>query len=593
MQLFILFIVGAVILGSGAMLSPAWPTREPRIGLAATFFLALIVGGAVWWAELFGWSTLVIDYLLFALVSFVVLGGTLSSAQARAEAKGEEVIADSDQGWPGPEDLAFFAVAALLCCAPLLVMQLPAGTAAQATGLLALTARDGGSFTQLGPYYPDIEVLAAPGFQALTAYLSQQLDQPTPFVQWSVAAVVAFLCVWMAYDLGGELRDKRLGRALALGMIGSLSIAGFFINGFYGELFGLLFGMAFLLCILRVQREGLWLDSLAAGLLLGAVLFVSPAYFVVLSLSTILWLLWNGVGALPSEQAGGAGVVWIGVLVAFLFGTGPWVLNNTEWLLYQSPTPILPDLANLSLLLTHFGSWLLPVAILGAVVAWRSGETWARQALVWALLAFLIALDLGAVGLLATLLPTLTHFLDPARILWLGAAVPMLLLASYGSLWLYERLSATLRRNLRQSAYGLMGLSALGILAGALAAPTLLADPLNTAGPAADDIATMRWLAENAPEDAVILNHPQEGLWAAALAERPVVHLPTLRRLNMADADTPVFDEWQNIQVSELQAANVTYVLVPEGSATPWIELPVGIEPVDDAPAGLYRVRQP
>ena len=36
MPLIIIFILGAVIIGAGVMFSPAWPTREPRIGLNAT-----------------------------------------------------------------------------------------------------------------------------------------------------------------------------------------------------------------------------------------------------------------------------------------------------------------------------------------------------------------------------------------------------------------------------------------------------------------------------------------------------------------------------------------------------------------------------
>ena len=81
MSLFVVFILGAVLLGAGAMLSPAWRTAQPRVALSATLCLALVVGGAVFYAEAFGWDTLVVDYLLFALLSGVVLGGTLSTAQ--------------------------------------------------------------------------------------------------------------------------------------------------------------------------------------------------------------------------------------------------------------------------------------------------------------------------------------------------------------------------------------------------------------------------------------------------------------------------------------------------------------------------------
>ena len=82
MSLFIVFILLAVLLGAGVMLAPAWRTAQPRIGLAATLCLALVTGGAVFYAEIFGWNTLGVDYLLFALLSGVVLGGTLSTAQA-------------------------------------------------------------------------------------------------------------------------------------------------------------------------------------------------------------------------------------------------------------------------------------------------------------------------------------------------------------------------------------------------------------------------------------------------------------------------------------------------------------------------------
>ena len=44
----------------------------------AALALAVVIGGSLFWAMLFGWNTLVIDYLLFALVTVIFLGGTLS-----------------------------------------------------------------------------------------------------------------------------------------------------------------------------------------------------------------------------------------------------------------------------------------------------------------------------------------------------------------------------------------------------------------------------------------------------------------------------------------------------------------------------------
>ena len=214
MQLFIIFVFGAVVLGAGVMLSPAWPTDQPRVALAAALALALVVGGAVFWSEMFSWDTLVIDYMLFALVTAIFLGGTLSSAQARAEARGEELL-DEEQGWPGPRDLAFFAMVGVVLIVIALALPVPLGTNAQETGYMTLAAREGKTFDTLAPYHPEVSYLYAPGSTALTAYLSQQLHQPIPDVQMGVGAVIALLCVWLAYDLGAELRDKRLGRAMA------------------------------------------------------------------------------------------------------------------------------------------------------------------------------------------------------------------------------------------------------------------------------------------------------------------------------------------------------------------------------------------
>src|SRR5688500_19575916 len=88
MPLFIFFILGAVIIGTGALLAPAWPTSQPCIGLAAALALGIVVGGALFWAMLFGWNTLAVDYLLFALVTTIFLGGTLTYGQKRAEKRG-------------------------------------------------------------------------------------------------------------------------------------------------------------------------------------------------------------------------------------------------------------------------------------------------------------------------------------------------------------------------------------------------------------------------------------------------------------------------------------------------------------------------
>ena len=150
MPLFVIFIFGSVVFGGVAMLAPAWPTSQPRIGLMAALALGLIMGGSIFWSMLFGWTTLVIDYLLFALMTAIFLFGTLSYGQKRAEERGE-ILLDSDQGWPGPTDLLFFLFAALVFVVPALILPVPLDTDAQGFGYLGLMARLGGGFRTLAP----------------------------------------------------------------------------------------------------------------------------------------------------------------------------------------------------------------------------------------------------------------------------------------------------------------------------------------------------------------------------------------------------------------------------------------------------------
>src|SRR4051812_5755990 len=138
MPLFIVLIVGAMLCGAGAMLAPALPTLQPRVGLAATFTLALIMGGSLFMLSLTANDPLVIDYVLFALLSGTVLGGTIAQAQTRAEEKGEE-LTDAEQGWTGPQDLLFFGLVGALFMGLLLVVQ-PFQTGAYSAGLEMLTS---------------------------------------------------------------------------------------------------------------------------------------------------------------------------------------------------------------------------------------------------------------------------------------------------------------------------------------------------------------------------------------------------------------------------------------------------------------------
>ncbi|NWF70363.1 MAG: hypothetical protein HXY40_14850 [Chloroflexi bacterium] len=304
MPLFVIFVFGAWVLGAGTLLAPAWPTLQPRIGLSAAFALALVIGGAIFWAMLFVWDTLLIDYMVFFLISVVFLGGTLSYGQKRAEARGE-TLEDADQGWPGPFDLALLGALALLLI--LLVLFVPPPPIIEA----------------LPPARGEITAVQ-PGFRALAAYLEHQLNQPMPQTQFAAGAVLAFLCSWLSYDLGAESKNKRWAR---FALLSAVLYTAFLLNGQYDLLLGLAFALAFVLYALRYARAAHTVDALGAGLMLGAVLL---AHLPLLALLVAAYVV--GVIALALRRALQPRWLWavllLGVPLLALVAVSPWLLGR-------------------------------------------------------------------------------------------------------------------------------------------------------------------------------------------------------------------------------------------------------------------------
>ncbi len=560
MSLFVVFIFGAVLLGAGAMLSPAWRTAQPRIALSASLCLALIVGGAVFYAEAFGWDTLVVDYLLFALLSGVVLGGTLSTAQARAEARGER-LADRDQGWPGPEDLAFFALVALLVVIPLLHLAAPLGAQGQVSALHSLTTREGESFTSLAPFAPKAKVIVAPGFHALSAYLSQQLGHPIPLIQMSVSAVIVYLLVWLAYDFGAEIRDKRLGRALAIALLlcGGLHISN--LDGHFAELLALLFMLAFLLYALRCLRRFHLADVVAGGLMMGAVVYTSLSLSVIMLFGFVTLVAlaqFIGSGAAMKSRLGLA----IGIPLVALLGIAPWLVNNLPLMLPISPSPFAADPANLAHMTRGQGLLILPLALWGITIGLRErGSTRfvSRLLLIWLLLVLESAL-FGVLGRLLPPLGALTHSPNIARH---GVILPFAWFGALALLRIWDGLlTAALKGRLRRAAYPLMALTAVIIVLIGVAFQPLMSAvrPLLDLPPqtlSQDEAAALDWLREHAPVDALIMAGDGNA-WLPVFAER--------RALDLRAAQ---YFEWDLLEQSGFDGETADYVFVPAGGDPP------------------------
>ena len=583
MPLFIVFVFGAVVIGAGAMLAPAWPTTQPRIGLLAALALALVVGGALFIAMLFSWDTLVIDYLLFALVTVIFLGGTLSYGQRRAEQRGTELL-DADQGWPGPVDLALFGVAGLVFVIPALVLPVPLDTDAQGFGYLALMGRLGGGFGSLAPFRPEIEYLYTPGFTLLAAYISQQLGQTMQHVQIAIGAVLAWLSVLLAFDLGAELRDKRLGRAFALTMLLGLGLFTAFMDSHYTALLGLVFALACVTFALRFLRHGHLADAVATGLTLGAVALSHPDTTIILGLGYVPWLLTMWLGR-PRPTARRWLVLALGAPLIAALGIAPWFARIAPLLGADITSPFARSADYLRVLIAFHGVWTVPAAAAGAAILLRRRDQAGILAVGW--LVFVV--DLAALGLTETLLGWLLapvfRYDYPFSIAWHGPIIPYTILAGTTLLWLWERhAAARWEPALQRAALPALGAAAaLILMAGLLHQPLLAASKgrLGFYGAFAShaDVRAMDWLRQNTPPDARVLNFPgtqfdnsHEGDWVPVIAERDSVYFrwqPFFRHTEAALAEQDRLRAfWENpadpAHAGLLAAAGVDYVIVPQ-----------------------------
>lgn len=581
MIVFVMFIFGAVIIGAGAMLAPGLPTKQPRIGLAAAMALGVVIGGALFWAMLFGWDTLVVDYLLFALVSSIFLFGTLSYGQKRAEKRGEE-LADADQGWTSMRDLLLLGFAALVFIVPALIVPVPLDTDAQGFGYLALTAQLGGSFDTLAPFHPEIHYLYSPGWTALIAYLNHQLGLGLHIVQMGVAAILCLLLVWLAYDFGSELQDKRLGRAMGITMLGGLGLFTAYMDSHYTTLLALVFALAFLTFVIRYMRERHIIDFVAAGLMLGAVVLSHPDTTIILGLGYAPWLLTMWLGK-PRPTVRTCLMLLIGIPLVAVLAISPWLLHVRDLLGTDIVSPFERSPNHVSVMVLYHGILIVPFALLGAVVGLKQRSQVAILAVGW----LLLVLDFSTTGIIASLFPWLPilRYDYPFSIAWHGPIIPYTILGGAGLLWLWDRLFER-RVGVALHRFAPALLVVLCVLTVSVLA---IKDPLIAfskervgfygAFSSAADVAAMEWIKANTPEDARVLNTPlpHEGDWVPVISERDSIYFrpqPFFRGTAQVEAEQDaLLAFWQNpadpANAALLDAANISYVIVPQIITTP------------------------
>ncbi len=579
MPIFVIFIFASIVFGAGAMLAPAFPTHGPRVGLAAALTLAVVLTGALFWSALFGWDTLAIDYLWFALLVVIFLGGTLSAGMFRAEAKGKAEYG----GWPGPRELAFFLMVAIIFAAPALMLPVPLDTDAQGFGYLALTLRNGGSLTTLAPYHPEISYLYSPGYPVLVAYLGRQLNAGLQNIQLAIGAVLAVLFVWLAYDFGNELdqdRVRRTGIVMAVCALIGTGLLTADLDSHYTALLALDFALAFLTFAFRFYREGRRADFVCAAITLAGVPLAQPDMTIILILGYVPWLatMWLAQPR-PTLRR------WLGLAAGIpllaIAGLTPWLAKIAPLLGSSIQSPFEVSASHLIVMVAYHGGVVVLLSLIGIVLAARRRNAVDLLMIVW--LALLI--DFSSFGILERIAPGLFALIlkydYPFSMAWHGPIIPYIYFGATALLWIMQRIGRDrVEHWVKLASMPVINLVALVVVVIMLYLDPLLAaskdTPLQVFGAFSSraDVQAMQWIQQNTPPEALILNHPgpHEGDWVPVVAQRNAVYFrpqPFFRNTDKAEAMQNALKAfWQNpadtANADLLKRYGVSYVIVPQ-----------------------------
>jgi hypothetical protein len=286
------------------------------------------MSGAIFYGAAFGWDTLVVDYLWFALIIGVFLGGTLTIGMSRVEAA-LEAGETADFGWPGPGPLFVFAawVAGVFILISMAnIDQLWSDSAGLQVNIdLLQTATD---FDNLESMAGD----AGPGVPALVAYLDAKLLAELDDVMRGLTIVSHVLLAWLLYDLGREITDREgvgwAGFGMALVPLAGFQfavvvvLAGVFASGFW-------------LFSLRWARHGIAFDGFAAAVCAAAAVLVQPLTVVAMGAMYLVnaWLL--NVEPVDAPNSGEIQRLpyrfWLhglwGLPLLVGLGLGPWLIS--------------------------------------------------------------------------------------------------------------------------------------------------------------------------------------------------------------------------------------------------------------------------
>ncbi|NLX10496.1 MAG: hypothetical protein GXY36_12645 [Chloroflexi bacterium] len=578
MSLLVYLILVVVALGAGTLAASLLPTRGARIGLGAALFLALIVDGTWFAAPLAGWSVSLASAIWLVAFALVVIG---ASVAARRYTRHPDLPA---WVWPGGRDLAFLVVVIALFGALVWVLPVPLDTDAQGFGYLALMLREGQDYTSLAPWHPEIDYLYSPGYIGLIAHLSALLDPDIAALQLAFSALTAVLFVWTAYDLGSELGGPRAGRGLMLAAVIGTGLITAFMDAHYTALLALLFSLAFITFVVHFLESRRWSSALFAAICLAGVPLSQPDTTLALVIGYVPWLVLL-VFARPRPGLRGWLVLAVVIPLVALGITLPWLDSLRDLLAGGIESPFTTDLDHWRTMILMHGGAVVVLALVGLLIGLRRRRPAHLLMIVW-----LVAIvEFSMLGWLEEtfpdLLAPLLKYDYPFSLAWHGPIIPYTVLGGLALVWLADRLGGErFDRWVRRLALPVLALALVGIVLG-----VVFFDPLLDASrehvdfygafASSADVDAMRWLRDNAPAGARILNHPgpHEGDWAPVIAERDTLYFrpqPFFQNsgfvLRWQDALRDFWRQPDNDTYLELlDELGVRYVLVPQVIGNP------------------------
>lgn len=579
-SLLVYAIFTGLLLGAGTLAASGLPGRGARIGLGAGLFLALAIDVTWIVAPLVGWSRGLADAALggtFALVVLVAL-----SRAYHYQGRGDL----PRWTWPSARDFAALGVLIVVFGAIVALLPVPLDTDAQGFGYLALMLREGEDYTSLAPWHPEISYLYSPAYPGLIAHFSARLPVGIHALQLAFSAATAVVFLWMAYDFGAELGDRRAGRAFLAAAVIGLGLITAFMDSHYTALLALVCALAFLTFALRALRSPRWSNVLFAAICLAAVPLSQPDTTIALLIGYAPWLI-----ALPLARPRPGWRAWAVVAVAIpliaLALVAPWLASIGDLLGSDIDSPFEVALRHWRTLVFMHGGVIVALALIGAAIGLRQRTPAQLLMIVW-----LVAIvEFSTLGLLERTFPRVVEPLlkydYPFSLAWHGPIIPYFALGGTALLALAarigtERVDAWTRR---------LAYPALALALGTVALGVAFFDPLLDASrevvsfygafSSRADVAAMEWLRDHTPPDARVLNHPgpHEGDWAPIISERDTVYFrpqPFFRGAGQAENEQDAFRPlWRAPDAAPQDFAalladyGVDYVLLPQVFGAP------------------------